>query len=73
MIILTPLHHFGINVIDTGYDVCLHNIVGTQLTVEQQNLVKCIPTLILTRSNNLYIDGFSNNDITYMVDYIAIN
>ena len=24
---------FGINVIDTRYDVCLHNIIGTQLTV----------------------------------------
>ena len=22
---------------------------------------------------NLYIDGFSNNDINYIVDYIAIN
>ena len=29
--------------------------------------------LILTRSNNLYIDGFSNNDINYIIDYIAIN
>ena len=64
---------FGINVIDTGYDVCLHNIIGTQLTVEQENLVNCIHTLILTRSNNLYIDGFSNNDINYIIDYIAIN
>ena len=27
---------FGINVIDTGYDVCLHNIIGTQLTEEQK-------------------------------------
>ena len=52
--------------IDTRYDVCLHNIIGTQLTAEQQNL-------ILTRSNNLYIDGFSNNDINYIIDYIAIN
>ena len=49
-----------INVIDTRYDVCLHNIIGTQLTVEQQNLVNCIHTLILTRSNNLYIDGLSH-------------
>ena len=56
---------FGINVIDTGYTVCLHNIIGTQLTVEQQNLVNW--------SNNLYIDGFSNNDINYTIDYIAIN
>ena len=64
---------FGINVIDSGYDVCLHNIIGTQLTGEQQNLVNCIHTLILTRSNNLYIDGFSNNDINYIIDYIAIN
>ena len=30
-------------------------------------------SLILTRSNNLYIDGFSNNDINYIIDYIAIN
>ena len=59
--------------IDTRYDVCLHNIIGTQLTVEQQNIVNCIHTLILTRSNNLYIDGFSNNDINYIIDYIAIN
>ena len=64
---------FGFNVIDTGYDVCLHNIIGTQLTVEQQNLVICIHTLILAWSNNLYIDGFSNNDINYIIDFIAIN
>ena len=63
------LHHFSINVTDTGYYVCLHNIIG----IEQQILVKCIHTLILTRSNNLYIYGFSNNDINYIVDYIAIN
>ena len=43
---------FGINVIDTGYDVCLHNIIGTQLTVEQKTLVNCIHTLFLIRSNN---------------------
>ena len=66
-------YRFGINVIDTGYDVCLHNIIGTQLTIEQQNLVNCIHTLILTRSNILYTDGFSNNDINYIIDYIAIN
>ena len=60
---------FGINVIDTRYDVCSHNIIGTQLTVEQQNLVNCIHTLILTRSNNLYIYGFSNNDINYIIDH----
>ena len=59
--------------IDTGYDVCLHNIIGTQLTTEQQHIVNCIYTLILTRSNNLYIDGFSNNDINYIIDCIAIN
>ena len=59
---------FGINVIDTGYDVCLHNIIGTQFTAEQQNLVNCNHTLIFTRSNN-----FSNNYINYMIDYIAIN
>ena len=64
---------FGINVIDTGYDVCLHNIIGTKLTAEQKNLVNCIYTLILIMSNNLYIDGFSNNDINYIIDYIAIN
>ena len=64
---------FGINVIDTGYDVCLHNIIGIQLTTEQQNLVICINTLILTRSNNVYIDDFSNNDINYIINYIAIN
>ena len=64
---------FGFNVIDTRYDVCLHNIIGTQLTVEQQNLVNCIHTLIFTRSNNLCIDNFSNYDINYIIDYIAIN
>ena len=56
---------FGINVIDTGYYVCLHNIIGTQLAAEQKNLVNCIHTLNLIRSNNLYIDGLSNNDINY--------
>ena len=64
---------FGINVINTGYDVCLHNIIGTQLTEEQKILVNCIHTLIFKRSNNLCIDGFSNNDINYIIDYIAIN
>ena len=64
---------FGINVIDTGYIVCLHNIIGTQVTTEQQHLVNYIHTLILTRSNNLCIDGFSNNDINYIIDYIAIS
>ena len=64
---------FGLNVIYTGYDICLHNIIGTQLTVEQQNLANCIHMLILTRSNKLYIDGFSNNYINYIIDYIAIN
>ena len=24
---------FGINVIDTGYDVCLHNVIGTKLAL----------------------------------------
>ena len=59
---------FG-TVIDTGYDVCLHNIIGTNLNLEQKTLVNCFHTLILTRSNNLCIDGFSN----YILDYIAIN
>ena len=69
---LSDLDMVFINVIDTGYDVCLHSIIGTQLTVEQQNIVNFIHMLILTRSNNLYIDGFSNNDINYIIDYIAI-
>ena len=64
---------FDINVIDTRYDVCLHNIIGTKLTLEQQNHDDFIHTFILTRSINLFIDGFSNDDINYIIDYIAIN
>ena len=64
---------FGINVIDAAYDVCLHQVTGTQLTAEQKTLVNCIHTLILTKSNNLCIDDFSNNDINDIIDYMSIN
>ena len=40
---------FGINVGDTGYDGCLHNVIGTKLTLKQQTLANDIHTLILTR------------------------
>ena len=57
---------------DTGYDVCLYNIIGTQLIQNSKTLLIAF-TLILTRSNNLYIGGFSNNYINYIIHYIANN
>ena len=37
----------GINVIDIGYDVCLHNIIGINLTLDQETLVNCNHPLFL--------------------------
>ena len=33
------LSRFGIHIIDTGFDVCLHDVIGTKLTLQQKTLV----------------------------------
>ena len=60
------LSKFGYNLYDLSLSPCLRYSSPVYLTAENISQVDCVHTLCLARSNQVSIEGFSDEELNYM-------
>ena len=63
---------YGMNVNSLNVNTCINRIRhGSKLDDDELSKVNNLHTLIEVKANDMYIDGFDNDDINDMIDIIT--
>ena len=62
---------FALLLNDTDLIECLHRAVPFPLTVNQTATVDCLHNMCLENSFYYNVDGFTKDEIQFIIDYIA--
>ena len=64
---------FGYNLYDLSLFQCLRYTSPVHLTAEKRCQVDCVHTLCLARSNQVSIEGFSDEELNDMIKFISVD
>ena len=64
---------FGYNLYDISLSQCLRWSSPVHLTAEKRSQVDCVHTLCLARSNQVSIEGFSDEELNDMIKFISVD
>ena len=64
---------FGYNLYDISLSQCLRYCSPVHLTAEKRSQVDCAHTLCLTRSKQVSIEGFSDEELNDMIKFISVD
>ena len=64
---------FGYNLYDLSLSQCLRYSSPVHLTAEKRSQVDCVHTLCLARSNQVSIEGFSDEELNDMIKFISVD
>ena len=64
---------FGYNLYDLSLSQCLRYSSSVHLTAEKISQVDCLYTLCLARSNQVSIEGFSDEKLNDMIKFISVD
>ena len=63
---------FGYNLYDLRFSQCLRYSSPVYLIAEKRSQVDCVHTLCLARSNQVSIEGFSDEELNDMIKFISV-
>ena len=64
---------FGYNLYDLSLSQCLRYSSPVHLTAEKRSQADCIHTLCLARSNQVSIEGSSDEELNDMIKFISVD